>query len=296
MCEPRVLLDPLSLRHFASLSSWSLRQSFGVHRCAYCQETFPSKSLRKKHSASVHANLLCSVCGGWCLSEESLRRHVRRKHPRTAPDSQSPATLSPLKKTPAPWRRKRKRPAKPSDGRSPPQRKERAKAPRPPKDAQKPTPQVELRALYPTHCAVCDTFVPGWVAHVSSGPHQKRQREADVAAKRRMGGYVRARIVFDKARLEFDFDSDASSATQTLKVTNAGQNAVVFSPWIRGKFFRLKSGSGKRRLEPATTDAIEIQLRRAPRALIGRRRGRLDLTFQLPGKSGKATATRPISA
>ncbi|KAJ6478025.1 hypothetical protein DFH09DRAFT_1342008 [Mycena vulgaris] len=30
--------------------------------------------------------------------------------------------------------------------------------------------------MYPTHCAVCDNLVSGWVAHVSSGPHKKQQR------------------------------------------------------------------------------------------------------------------------
>ncbi|KAJ7710587.1 hypothetical protein B0H17DRAFT_1123720 [Mycena rosella] len=222
-----------------------------LHPCGKCRRTFSSKAERKRHDRTVH-----------CVHKGAARSPRAQA---TRPASKTQENL-----------------------RSAPPRKKRAGTAQR-RDARLDTMQTKPIAAYPTQCAVCDRLVPSphWIAHVSDAFHAKSQREADVTLKRRMSGLSCGRVQVDRLALDFG----AAAGTQMLRVTNVGRSAVYFSPWIRGKLFVLKGGSEKRMLKPSDSKWIEVRLGDAPKALRGRLRSRLDITFQLPGQDGRATVT-----
>ncbi|KAJ7816395.1 hypothetical protein B0H13DRAFT_2380418 [Mycena leptocephala] len=295
-----------------------------LHRCGDCQKTFSSNAGLNQHARTVHTLAAvvalqptptqttqlreCCIstpgrfshrildlsfaasrtaakvyhCGD-CLQTFSSKGE-RKRHGRTIHKG---AARPPRAQTTRPTSKTQENP------RSAPPRKTRAGAAQR-RDAHLETMQTKSITTYPTQCAVCDRLVPSphWIAHVSDAVHAKSQREADIALKRRMSGHSRGRVQVDRLALDFG----AAAGTQTLRVTNVGRSAVYFSPWIRGNLFVLKGGSEKRMLKPSASKCIEVKLVDAPEALRGRLRTRLDITFQLPGQEGRATATRLISA
>ncbi|KAJ7112962.1 hypothetical protein C8R44DRAFT_856037 [Mycena epipterygia] len=291
--------------------------SLPIHRCSHCQRTFPGKKRLNKHVESVHTSNFapsqtpskvrrCCHCQQSFPLRKSLREHVKNNHiyrcshcQRTFPRRKSlnKHVKSVHTSNFAPAQTPSKVPRCSRCQRTFPSSKSLKKHVRSFHVGIMQTNASNLAAYRP-QCAVCDMLVPGhgWIGHITDSRHQKKQRQSDVALKRRMTGRSRGIIQVDRLALNFGHDAPGrtGAATQTWKVTNVGRTAVYFSPWVRDKFFALKGGSEKRRLEPGASALIEVKV--IPKTLRGHFQTRLDITFQLPDQNGRATITRPISA